>query len=227
MTNRDFSREELILRAKSEQERLKAVIPTLEKKISVMSKEEIIEHLDYLGDLRNCLHEAKWISFNLKRRFVFPMWRDILLDSLTNKDLETELKDPKFAAWISSIYSSTYPPSFMEVVPPLTVLKLRGIRREIDRVSKRLYRSPHFSSEEFELSDAWDLNSADAKMDWQALLKILTNNEKSVLYLRYVESLTLIEIATQLGVSTTQAHRLVVNATRHARKFLCPKRDES
>jgi len=187
------------------------------------NRRQLIAALDGLRDRKECIRQAHWIKFTLRRTSIYSQWKELLLDALSSNEIVAISKsEAKLADWIAATYSVEFPPDILDVVPPLDAKCLANVRRHIDRFAKRLLRHPKTSGIAVipELEGDEFQGTLDARIDVSLLLENLTKLEKQVLYLRFIEGFSLAEIANDLGVSVSTAYRNVGSAVEQARNFL-------
>lgn len=169
------------------------------------------------------LRQAHWILFTLRRPAMKNHWRDVLLDALSVDEIvKASATSPQVADWMAKIYVSNTVPNPIDLIPALTSRELKQIRRHVDRVAKQFVRRPiTVGSQGISdvLSGTEESIVSDNRIDVGLVLSRLSKFEKKVLYFRYIESYSLAELANELNVSVTTAHRAVLSALSNAHKY--------
>lgn len=179
-----------------------------------VSDESFQETIILFGE---CVREAKWVRFGLIR--AVNRSYEFLLEAFSTKELILACKEfPAVAEWLVDQSTRSTIPNILEIVPPLNITQLKVIRRSIDKTVKRSQRHPEFPFREWEVTEHED---AFDTPDIGFALEKLPAIQQSAIYLRFVESKTLKEIARTLDLgSTTAAYRLISEAIARLRRIL-------
>ncbi len=168
------------------------------------------------------VRQARWVRFTLQRATVSTHWRDLLLDALSSPEIVTSSQNhPELASWIAATYQINRPPDLTDVIPPLKWDEIKRIRQHVDRSAKRyMRRSAWHNPQQLDLVDAATSRTdrAEVVIDSMILLTQLSETDRRVLYLRYIEGLSFAEIGSELGVSLATAYRLLLTAAVNARR---------